>query len=113
MIRRHGKDVVERQFVVARIADMAIELYVRAATLSRTEALLDARDAGATEAPPLTSSRLALDDASVERILRVCDLACQRSGLRFRAARVALNDERDSLLRSVAADVLGEAAGSA
>jgi len=112
VIRRHGKDVVERQFVVARIADMAIELYVRAATLSRTEALLDARDAGAAEAPPLTSSRLALDDASIERILRVCDLACQRSGLRFRAARVALNDDRDSLLRSVAGDLLAEPTAS-
>jgi len=112
VIRRHGKEVVERQFVVARIADMAIELYVRAATLSRTEALLDAHTAGDTQAPPLTSSRMALDDASVERILRLCDLACQRSGLRFRAARVALNDERDALLRSVAADVLGEVPAS-
>jgi hypothetical protein len=60
---------------------------VRAATLSLTESLLDAKSAGAAEAPPLTSSRIALDDASVERILRVCDLACQRSGLRFCAAR--------------------------
>jgi alkylation response protein AidB-like acyl-CoA dehydrogenase len=110
VIRRHGKEVVERQFVVARLADMAIELYVRAATLSRTEALLDARDAGAAKAPPLTRTREALDDASVARLLRVCDLACQRSGLRFRAARAALNDERDALLRSVAADVLDEAA---
>lgn len=110
VIRRHGKEVVERQFVVARVADMAIELYVRAATLSRTEALLDARDAGATVAPPLTRTREALDDESVARLLRLCDLACQRSGLRFRAARAALNDERDALLRSVAADVIDEAA---
>ena len=61
-----------------------------------------------TITPPLTSSRMALGDDSVARLLRVCDLACQRSGLRFRAARVALNDDRDDLLRSVAADVLGE-----
>jgi alkylation response protein AidB-like acyl-CoA dehydrogenase len=112
VIRRHGREVVERQFVVARVADMAIELYVRAATLSRAQALLDARAAGAAEAPPLTSSRMALDDESVARLLRVCDLACQRSGLRFRAARVALNDDRDDLLRSVAADVLGESPAS-
>ena len=55
---------------------------------------------------------MALDEESVARILRVCDLACQRSGLRFRAARVALNDERDTLLRSVAADVIGETPAS-
>jgi alkylation response protein AidB-like acyl-CoA dehydrogenase len=106
VIRRHGRAVVERQFVVARLADMAIELYVRACVLSRTQALLEARAAGASLAPPLSSTREALDDASVERLLRLCELACQRSGLRFRAARVALNDTRDALLRDVAADVL-------
>ncbi|HSU13276.1 acyl-CoA dehydrogenase family protein [Longimicrobium sp.] len=108
VIRTHGAGVVERQFVVARLADMAIELYVRAATLSRTQALLDAHDAGETVAPPLTSSEMPLDGDSVARVLRLCDLACQRSGLRFRAARVALNDDRDTLLRAVAADVLAE-----
>jgi len=56
---------------------------------------------------------VALDDASVTRILRLCDLACQRSGLRFRAARVALNDERDSLLRAVAAAVFAAASPTA
>jgi alkylation response protein AidB-like acyl-CoA dehydrogenase len=106
VIRTHGAGVVERQFVVARLADMAIELYVRAATLSRTQALLEAHARGEPVAPPLTSSEIALDEESVARVLRLCDLACQRSGLRFRAARVALNDDRDSLLRSVAADVV-------
>ncbi len=106
MIRRHGRDIVDRQFVVARIADMAIELYVRAAVLSRTQALLEAHDAGVAQSPPLTSTRVMLDEASVTRILRLCDLACQRSGLRFRTARESLNDGRDSLLRAVAADVI-------
>ena len=107
VIRRHGRAVVERQFVVTRIADMAIELYVRAAVLSRTQALLDAYEAGDRQAPPLTSTRIHLDEASVARVLRLCDLACQRSGLRFRQAREGLNDQRDTLLRGVAADVLG------
>lgn len=107
MIRRHGREIVERQFVVTRIADMAIELYVRAAVLSRTQALLEAHEAGAGEAPPLTSTRQPLDADGVARILRLCDLACQRSGLRFRTAREALTDGRDALLRTVAADVIG------
>jgi hypothetical protein len=77
---------------------MAIELYVRACLLSRTAAILAAKHAGAREAPPLTSSSVPLDDASIERLLRVVDLAAQRSGLRFRRARVALNDARDDLL---------------
>jgi len=113
VIRTHGSGVVERQFVVARLADMAIELYVRAATLSRTQALLEAHERGETVAPPLTRTQPPLNEGSVERLLRVCDLACQRSGLRFRAARVALNDDRDTLLRGVAADVLAEVADEA
>jgi alkylation response protein AidB-like acyl-CoA dehydrogenase len=106
-ITRYGKEIVARQFVVARLADMAIELYVRACLLSRTQALLQAADEGASHAPPLTSTRTPLDDRSVAGILRICDLAAQRSGLRFRAARVALNDARDDLLREVATDLLG------
>jgi len=106
MIRRHGRGIVDRQFVVARVADMALELYLRAAVLSRTQAILQAHEEGAEHAPPLTSTRMELDEESVARLLRICDLACQRSGLRFRTAREALNDGRDSLLRGVAADVL-------
>jgi alkylation response protein AidB-like acyl-CoA dehydrogenase len=107
-LRRHGKKIPERQFIVTRLGDMAIELYVRAATLSHTQALLQARAAGATVAPPFTSTRQPLDDESVQRILRLCDLACLRSGLRFRAAREALNGSRDDLVRAVAADVIAQ-----
>src|SRR5690606_31687920 len=107
-IARHGKGIVERQFVVARLADMAIELYVRGCLLSRTQALLEAAASGAAEAPALTRTPQPLDPASIERLLRLCDLAAQRSGLRFRRARVALQDDaRDDLVRAVAADVTG------
>ncbi|HEV3049110.1 MAG TPA: hypothetical protein VGX50_02305, partial [Longimicrobium sp.] len=107
-LRRHGKKIPERQFIVTRLGDMAIELYVRAATLSHTQALLQARAAGATVAPAFTSTRQPLDDASMQRILRLCDLACMRSGLRFRAAREALNGSHDDLMRAVAADVIAQ-----
>ncbi|HET6230420.1 MAG TPA: acyl-CoA dehydrogenase family protein [Longimicrobiaceae bacterium] len=108
-LRRHGRKIVERQFLVARIADMAIELYVRAATLSRTQAILAAQNAGEAWAPALTSTRVELTGEGVDRILRLCDLACQRSGLRFRAARAQLNDARDALLMEVAKDVIDTA----
>jgi alkylation response protein AidB-like acyl-CoA dehydrogenase len=105
-IRRHGKKIVERQFLVSRLGDMAIELYVRACMLSRTQAILQAHANDLREAPPLTSTRMPLDDASVEGVLRLCDLAAQLSGLRFRRARALLNDARDQLRCDVAADVL-------
>ncbi|HEX6037516.1 acyl-CoA dehydrogenase family protein [Longimicrobium sp.] len=107
-LRRHGKRITERQFVVTRLGEMAIELYVRAATLSHTQALLRARERGMKVAPPFTSTRQPLDDESVQRVLRLCDLACQRSGLRFRAAREALNGNRDDLVRAVAQDVIAQ-----
>ncbi|HEU0055247.1 MAG TPA: acyl-CoA dehydrogenase family protein, partial [Longimicrobium sp.] len=105
VIRRYGRRIVDRQLVAARVADMAIELYVRTAVLSRTQALLEAFMSGAREAPPLTSARIVLGEDEVERLLRLCDLACQRSGLRFRAARQSLNGERDTLAMEVADDV--------
>ena len=90
-LRRYGAKIPQRQFIVTRLGEMAIELYVRAAALSHTQALLQAREAGASVAPPFTSTRQPLDEESVQRILRLCDLACRRSGLRFRSAREALN----------------------
>ncbi|HEU0300761.1 MAG TPA: acyl-CoA dehydrogenase family protein, partial [Longimicrobium sp.] len=105
-LRRHGRGIAERQFIVMRLGDMAIELYVRAAVLSHTQALLQAQAAGAAVAPPFTSTRQPLDDGSMQRVLRLCDLACTRSGLRFRAAREALNGSRDELVRAVAQDVI-------
>jgi hypothetical protein len=106
VIRRFGSRVVDRQFVVARIADMATELYVRAAVLSRVQAVMEAHEAGEAETPSLAGPPTPLDGDAVERLLRLTDLAVQRSGLRFRDAREALSDARDDLVREVAADVL-------
>jgi alkylation response protein AidB-like acyl-CoA dehydrogenase len=106
VIRRHGREIVERQFVVARVADMAVELYVRSAVLSRTQALLEAHDRGDALAAPMAGPPLPLGEDRIEAVLRLCDLACQRSGLRFRAARESLHDARDERVREVAADVI-------
>lgn len=104
-IRRLGRRIIDRQLVVARLADMATELYVRAALLSRTQAILEARDRGERMTAPIPTP-IALDDTSIERILRLCDLASQLSGLRFRDARESLHDARDELVVAVAADVI-------
>lgn len=106
-LRRLGRRIINRQLVVARLADMAIELYVRAAVLSRTQAILEAHGRGEHESPPIPE-RIPLDDASVERVLRLCDLSAQLSGLRFRAARESLHDTRDELLVEVAKDAVGQ-----
>jgi alkylation response protein AidB-like acyl-CoA dehydrogenase len=95
-VLRHRKKIVERQFVVERLADMAIELYARAATVARTQKLLDERGA----------------DACAHE-LALCDLFCVESGRRFRRHRDLLggsNEAVDATRRAVAATVR-EAAG--
>jgi len=87
----HRKRIIERQLVVERLADMAIELYARATTISRTQRLVDERGA-----------------EGAARELALCDLFCVESGRRFRAARELLGGraaEVDDTRRAVAADV--------
>jgi len=90
-IMRHRGDIIDRQLVLERLANMAIELLATASVLSRTQSLLDENG----------------EDAS-ERELALCDLFCVESGLRFRAARVTLDsfaEITDAKRRTVASDV--------
>jgi alkylation response protein AidB-like acyl-CoA dehydrogenase len=95
-ITTHRKDILHRQLVVERLADMAIELYARATTISRTQALIDERGADACA-----------------REIGLCDLFCLQSGRRFRALRMELEGEAgeqiDALRRSIAAQVREDA----
>jgi acyl-CoA dehydrogenase family protein 9 len=95
-VMRHRKKLVERQFVVERLANMAVELYARAATVARTQRLLEERGA---------------DGCAHE--LALCDLFCVESGRRFGQQRDLLggsNGAVDATRRAIAATVR-EAAG--
>jgi acyl-CoA dehydrogenase family protein 9 len=72
-VTTHRRDIVDRQLVVERLSNMAIELFATACVLSRTQSLLQ------------TGSEPWASDAA-----RLCDIFCVESGIRFRAARVAL-----------------------
>lgn len=88
-IMKHRGAIVERQLVLERLANMAIELVATACVISRTQSLIDERGIEACE-----------------RELELCDLFCVESGRRFRSNRVSLDgreDEVDSKRRSVAA----------
>jgi acyl-CoA dehydrogenase family protein 9 len=94
-ILRHRKKIIERQFVTERLANMAIELYARAATVARTQKLLDERG-----------------EAGCAHELALCDLFCVESGRRFRGQRELLagrSDEVDAGRRAVAASVRANA----
>ena len=85
-IRTHRKEIVERQQILERLADMAIELFATACTIARTQRLIEERGV-----------------EQCERELRLCNLFCTESGLRFRAARVRLDTPQDADRREVAA----------
>jgi alkylation response protein AidB-like acyl-CoA dehydrogenase len=78
MITRHRKAILERQLVLERLADMAIEMYATACTIARTQRLIEERGAEAAA-----------------REIALCDLFCVESGRRFRTSRLAV-DPRDS-----------------
>ncbi|MGZ8376185.1 MAG: acyl-CoA dehydrogenase family protein [Gemmatirosa sp.] len=90
-ILAHRKKLIERQLVTERLANMAIELYARAATIARTQRLLDERG-----------------EAACAHELTLCDLFCVESGHRFREQRQLLAgraDAVDDVRRAIAAHV--------
>src|SRR5690606_40922735 len=90
-ITKYRAGIVERQLVVERLANMAIELYATACVLARTQALLDERG---------------LEECSRE--LALCDLFSVEAGRRFRTQREALDareEEVDDRRREVATAV--------
>jgi alkylation response protein AidB-like acyl-CoA dehydrogenase len=55
MLRRHGKSVVDRQYELKRLADVAIDLFVGLCTLSRAASLVAGGDANAKQAVSIAS----------------------------------------------------------
>ena len=90
VMRNRGK-IVERQLILERLANMAIELFATASVIARTQSLIDERGI-----------------ANVAPELALCDLFCVESGRRFRSNRNALDakeEEVDATRRAIAAAV--------
>ena len=90
-IMRHRGEIIDRQLVLERLANMGIEMLATACVISRTQSIIDQQGESASE-----------------RELALCDLFCVESGLRFRANRVTLGsfaEITDAKRRTVAADV--------
>ncbi|HEY4350985.1 MAG TPA: acyl-CoA dehydrogenase family protein, partial [Paraburkholderia sp.] len=87
-VMHYRQHIVDKQFVLERLANMAIELYARVATISRTQKLIDERGADGTA-----------------HEISLCALFCVESGRRFRGNRNALDsheEEIDNLRRGIA-----------
>lgn len=90
-IIRHREKIIDRQLVLERLANMAIDLFATACVIARTQSLIDERGA-----------------EKCEREITLCDLFCIEAGRRFRANRNMLDargDEVDDTRRSVARSV--------
>jgi alkylation response protein AidB-like acyl-CoA dehydrogenase len=90
-IIRHREKILDRQLVLERLANMAIDLFATACVIARTQSLIDERGV-----------------AECERQIRLCDLFCVEAGRRFRGNRNMLDareEEVDQTRREVAAAV--------
>lgn len=95
MIVSHKKEILQRQLVVERLADMSIELYARLTTISRTQRLIEQNGAD-----------------RCTREIALTSLFCLQSGRRFRALRMEIEGDAgesiDTLRREIAATIRAE-----
>jgi acyl-CoA dehydrogenase family protein 9 len=91
VIIRHREKIVESQFVLERLANMAIDLFATAAVIARTQSLIDTRGI-----------------EMCDREIALCGLFCVEAGRRFRTNRGMLDsreEEVDDTRRSIAQSV--------
>ncbi|MEO5579597.1 MAG: acyl-CoA dehydrogenase family protein, partial [Gemmatimonadaceae bacterium] len=95
-IKKHRGAIVERQLILERLANMAIELLATACVISRTQSLIAKNGLARTE-----------------RELALCDLFCVESGRRFRTSREMLGglSESTDKTRLSVAEAVREAKG--
>lgn len=86
-IMRHREKIVDRQLVLERLANMAIDLFATACVIARTQSLIDERGV-----------------ERCEREIGLCDLFCVEAGRRFRGNRQML-DSREEDVDQVRRDV--------
>ncbi|HUQ21297.1 MAG TPA: hypothetical protein VM099_16915, partial [Gemmatimonadaceae bacterium] len=93
-IMRHRRAIIDRQFILERLANMAIDLVATACVMSRTQSLID---------------QLGVEGCSRE--LDLCDLFCVEAGRRFRTNRNSLEGleaDVDDTRRSIATTIREE-----
>ena len=87
-LMRHGKEIVEREFIQQRIANIAIDLYAMTATISKVTTLIDSRGEEGSEAE-----------------IQVCRLFCDQAWRRIRRNVRMTRSNSDELVRTIAKHV--------
>jgi acyl-CoA dehydrogenase family protein 9 len=86
VLRRHGKNISEMQYVQRRVADVVIDLFMMIACMSRASAALTAQGPAA------------------EPEARLCRAVCSRASQRIKRNIRMFDDNDDELLKSIAKD---------
>ena len=86
VLRRHGKNISEMQYVQRRVADVVTDLFMMIACMSRATAALNARGPEA------------------EREARLCRAVCGRASQRIKRNIRMFDDNDDELLKAIAKD---------
>jgi alkylation response protein AidB-like acyl-CoA dehydrogenase len=84
-LRKHGKNIIGKQFASARLADMMIDLFVLASTLSRVSTAVQEKGA-----------------AQVTRELEILEVFTQAAKRRFKSNFEQMTDNNDELVKSLA-----------
>ncbi len=101
VLRRHGRQISEMQYVQQRVADVVIDLYAMCAAVSRCSSALSARDARhAKGGAGLAEAAGEMDDA--ERELRLCVGFCQKANARIRETLGRFSQNDDELMKTIA-----------
>ncbi len=109
VLRRHGSQISEMQYVQRRVADVVIDLYAMIACVSRASDALSQHDRrrAAGEGGSEEAGRL---DGS-ERELRLCRGFCGKAAERIRFALDHFYENDDELMKSIADDAHNDAEG--
>jgi len=85
VLRKHGKNIIGKQFATRRLADMMIDLFVLACTLSRVSTAVEQKGA-----------------ASVTRELEILEVFSGQVGRRVQANYAQITENDDELVKSLA-----------
>jgi acyl-CoA dehydrogenase family protein 9 len=91
VLRKHGKEIAEKQFVQKRIAEVAIDLYGLAATIVRTTRIIEARG-----------------ETGAQREIELCQGYAVLAEKRLQDRLGEMERDSDELLKSVAARIYEE-----
>ena len=92
MIRKHKKKIIEKQFVLERIADMVIDLYAMSCVLSRVTSAI--QEKGAEKA---------------ETEINICKTFCNYAWRRIRRNSRMIDRNDDKIIKSIAATTIEKA----